>query len=290
MRARRTLLVLVVTACSDGAAAPPPPSASSTAPAPPTADRTRATTILKAQVASLRSGDAALVASFAADAVVLVPDARAAHGETTGLREAIARLGPHDTLKDIRLGKVVADATPAAVWWSAELTMVAESREPESSPHKTETTLRVTELATADSGWKVVAGAFAAAARPENRADPDEIDTASTTAAGPLTPLLADPAKLELALAPRAVVFGTDKGEAAWDTAAHALLKKWSKLALSINGAPREVRGKGWGFAIANVDWKQPKEKSPARMAALVIATPTTVGGWQVVAAQYTAY
>lgn len=101
--------------------------------------------------------------------------------------------------------------------------------------------------------------------------------------------MLADPGKLEQALAPSAVVFGTDKGEAAWDAAAHAQLKQWSKLALSINGAPREARGKGWGFAIANVDWKQPKEKSPARMAALAIATPTA-SSWQVVAVQYTAY
>jgi hypothetical protein len=40
----------------------------------------------------------------------------------------------------------------------------------------------------------------------------------------------------------------------------------------------------------ADVDWKQPKEKPPTRMAALVIATPASATTWQVVAVQYTAY
>ena len=311
MHARVAVLALLA-ACQSAPAAPPTrsgaadakpgPGATTAAQAPRAAgpaagagavnaDMSRATDILRAQVASLRNGDDAFVASFAADAVVLVPDARAAHGDTTGLREAIARLNPHDTLKDVKIVKVIAGSSPSAVWWSAELTLIVDSKEPESPPHATETVLRLTELATADAGWKVVAGAFAAVAKPENRADPDEIDASSTTAPGPLTPLLADPAKLDASLAPHAVVFGTDKAEAAWDIAAgHTLLKSWIKLALSINGQPRELRGKHWGFAIADVDWKQPKEKSPARMAALVIATPASATTWQVVAVQYTAY
>lgn len=283
MLARCCLATLVLIACHDAPASPGAGSGASP-------ETTRATTVLNAQVASLRSGDAALVDSFAADAVVLVPDARAAHGETTGLRDAIARLNPHDTLKDVKVARLVAGGNASAVWWSAELQVSVTAQEPGSTARATETTLRVTELATADAHWKVVAAAFAPVAKPENRADPDELDAASTTAPGPLTPLLADPAKLDAALAPHAVVFGTDKPEAAWDVAAgHALLKGWGKLALSTNGKPRELHGKDWGFAIVDVDWKQPKEKSPARMAALAIATPAGAG-WQIVAVQYTAY
>jgi hypothetical protein len=100
-----------------------------------------------------------------------------------------------------------------------------------------------------------------------------------------LTPLAGNIAKLDAALAPQTVVFGTDKGETAYgDTAAHAMLKKWTKLAFAVDGKPRELSGKDWAFAITNVSWQQPKEKVPARMSCLVIGTPTAV-----VAVQYTA-
>jgi len=47
--------------------------------------------------------------------------------------------------------------------------------------------------------------------------------------------------------------------------------------------------GKRWAFAIANVDWKKPKEDVPARMSALVIAIPSEPpGSWRVVGVQYT--
>jgi hypothetical protein len=289
MFVRTLILSAVLIACSkepraNGApspASPPskaPASPPSKAPAPPTASgaSSRATTIMNAQVAAINTGEEAkLVDTFSDDAVVLVPDPRAAHGETTGLPQAIARLAPHDSLKSIKVDKLVAGANAGAVWWSAELTVTTTKT----------TTIRVTELATSDAKWKVVAGAFAAVRPAEAAADSAPIKAGSTTAAGVLTPLSGDIAKLDAALTHETVVFGTDKGEVAYgDAAAHAMLKKWSKLAFAIDGKPREMHGKDWAFAITNVNWQQPKEKVPARMSCLVIANPTAV-----VAVQYTA-
>lgn len=251
----------------------------------------KANAIFDAQVAAIKANDeAALAGTFSKDAIVLVPDPRSAQAETTGLREAIARLSPHGSLRGIAVTKIVANTNASAVWWSAECTIKAVESEPQEEPEATTTTIRVTELATADTGWKVVAAAFAELRTPAPSSVARPIDEPSTTATGTLTPLSGDVAQLDAHLASAAVVFGTDKGEAAYDAAAaHKLLKGWAKLELSVPGKSRELHGKDWGFAITNVDWQQTKEKKPARMSALVIGTPTPRGGWQVVAVQYTA-
>lgn len=248
----------------------------------------RATAIMNAQLGALKNAkEAALVDTFAKDAVVLVPTPRLAHGETTGLPAAIARLSPHDTLKSATVTKLVSGSSASAVWWSAEVNLVADSLE--AATQTTSTTIRVTELATADANWKVVAGAFAEITASRMRADPSPIDDASTTAAGPLTPLAVDVAKLDIALGPKVTVFGTDEGEVGWDAAAsHALLAKWKALPFALGGKPRALAGKDWAFAITPIDWQQPKKKVPTRMSALLIGTPTASGGWQVVAVQYT--
>ena len=253
-------------------------------------DTSKAKATLDAQIAAIKSVDAAALAgTFASDAIVLVPDPRLAQAETTGLREAIARLNPHSTLRGISVTKIVANANESAVWWSAECTINAVDAEPQETPSARTTVIRITELATRDSNWKVVAAAFAELATPAAYSQASEIDDKSTTTAGPLTPLSGDAGKLDAQLASSTVVFGTDKGEAAFDAAAaHKLLKSWAKLKFSVANKSREIHGKDWGFAITNVDWQQAKEKHPARMSALVIATPTAEGGWQVVATQYT--
>jgi len=297
MRVRAIVACVVVLAFHKPAAEAGSGSASPSAAGPasglgaPVSDKNveRATTIMNAQLGALKnSQESALVDTFAKDAVVLVPTPRLAHGETTGLPAAIARLSPHDTLKSATVTKLVAGSTASAVWWSAEVNLVADSLE--AATHATNTTIRVTELATADANWKVVAGAFAEITAPRMLADSDPIDDASTTAVGPLTPLAADVAKLDAALGSKVTVFGTDKGEAGWDAAAsHALLAKWKTLPFMLGGKPRAVAGKDWAFAITPIDWQQPKKKVPTRMSALVIGTPTAIGGWQVVAVQYTA-
>jgi len=251
----------------------------------------KANTIFDAQLAAIKANDeAALAGTFSKDAVVLVPDPRSAQAENTGLRWAIARLSPHGSLRGITVTKIVTSANASAVWWSAECTIKAMEYVPQEKPAATTTTIRVTELATAEAGWKVVAAAFAELQTPMASSVARTLDDPSTTPAGPLTPLAGDVAQLDAHLASSAVVFGTDKGEAAYDAAAaHKLLKGWMKLKFSVPGKSRELHGKDWGFAIANVDWEQPNKKMPSRMSALVIGTPTASGGWQVVAVQYTA-
>lgn len=269
------LAVLILLGCHQSAI-------SSATPATPNAisgDNKRATTIMKVQVASLVDNDGALVDTFAPDAVVLVPDARVARADTTGLREAITRLEPSAQLKGVAIVKLVAGADDGAVWWSAELAV-------KRADGKT-VTVRATELATKDAGWKVVAGAFGELRKAGAPSEADDIPDKSATAAGPLSSLLAKPGNAPDALAPSAVVFGTDTGEAAWDSAsAKKLLAGWSRLDFTVNGKVREVSGASWSFAIANVDWKQPNKKYLARMAGLVIAD----GSGHVVAVQYTAY
>ena len=267
----------------------PRTGSASVKPAPaPKADQKHASMIMDAQVAALLNADNdALVATFTSDSVVLVPTPRAAHAETTGLLAAIAQLDPHDKLKTAKVTKLVAGSSESAVWWSAEVSFTADSLE--ASSGTTSTNIRLTELATADSGWKVVAAAFAAIKPPRALADGDPIDAGSTTKAGPLTALATNAEKLDASLASSVVVFGTDKGETAWDvSAAHTLLARWKSLSLVVASKPREVSGKDWSFAIVSVDWLKSKDHAPFRMSALIVGTPSG-SGTQVVAAQFTA-
>jgi len=276
MFVRILMFSAVVFACSkapdaSGAPTPKPDKATS-------GDSSRATTIMNAQISAIQDGDEAkVVDTFSADAVVLVPAARSAHAPSASLLTSIGGMDPAgESMKTIKVDKLVAGANAGAVWWSAELT-VTTSRKTRK--------VHVTELATSDAKWKVVAGAFAHETAAEPAADSALLSDKITTAPGALSPLAADIPKLDAALAKDTVVFGTDKGETAYgDVAAHAMLKGWSKLAFSLDGKPREMHGKDWAFAITTVNWQQPKEKVPARMSCLVIGTPTTV-----VAVQYTA-
>jgi ketosteroid isomerase-like protein len=271
----RRLALMILLGCHQAATSVAAPAAPATN---GHGEGARARAILDAQVASIVANDAALVGSFTPDAVVLVPDARLAKGETTGLREAITRLEPGARLKGLTVGTFSGGGDDGALWWSAELAVTR-------ADGKT-TTIRATELATKDAGWKVVAGAFAELGKPGNTDDAGDLDEASSTPAGTLAPLLGKPAALSAALATAAVVFGTDKGEAAWDgAAAKKLLAGWSHLDLSVPRRVRERSGAGWSFAMTYVDWKQPKKKYLARMAGLVIAD----GSRHVVAVQYTA-
>src|SRR3569833_3605670 len=92
---------------------------SATAAPPP-----KASAILDAQLAAIKASDeAALAGTFSKDAIVLVPDPRPVQAETTGLRESIARLSPHGSLRSIKVTKIVANANASAVWFSAECTI-----------------------------------------------------------------------------------------------------------------------------------------------------------------------
>ena len=257
-------------------------------PSPAMSADARARQILDAQIAALRSRGDAIVATFSPDAIVLVPDAREAKTAPM-LRDAIARTSPHQAVADIKLVKLVAGARDGATWWSAELDVAITRGEPETGDRGGTAHVRVTELATSDAGWKVVAAAFSEpSALGMQRAAPSPIP--STTDAGPLSALVLG-TKLHDALAadPSVTVFGTDKDESAYGpAAARALAAKWTHADVALQGKPREVRGTSWGFAIANVDLNAPGNRFPSRMAALVIAVPDG-DAWRVVAAHYTA-
>lgn len=289
-RAALVPLVLVPLACTkqDGSkhqVRPPvasdagPPRADAARPATPSVSPAeRAKQTLERLVTALRTDEAAVLATFAPDAVVLVPNPREVSEPNSGLREALARLPPSATLADVTVDKLVAGGNAEAIWLTAELTLV----------HGDDVkTVRVTELATADRGWKVVVGAFSEPNTVTGRKHgPGPL--AFGTPAGPLTAMLVDPSKLGVALAadPTVTVIGPKEGQRAQGAGAKNFLAEWSGLELETNA--REVRGSGWGYALARLKLNVPGEKHPARLSALVLGVP---GGdrWSVVAAHYAA-
>jgi hypothetical protein len=244
----------------------------------------RATKVLDAQIAGIKGATSRPLDTFAPDATLLVPDPRSR--SRPALEDAIRRTSPHEQLRGAKLQKVVAGGDDHAVWVSAELSLSIWSAEPGTPAHLTTRELRVTELLTADAGWKVVAAAFSEAHDPTMEKSPGA-PIAGATEAGPLTALLAAPDKLAAALDKSAAVYGTARDERGYGAAAPKLVAGWSKLALTIGGTPREARGEHVGFAIAYVDWARKGDKYPSRMAALVIGKPAASGGWSVVAVHY---
>ncbi len=122
----------------------------------------------------------------------------------------------------------------------------------------------------------------------ERRGELGEVDPlATTTDAGPLSKLLIDPGAIAKTLydEPSIVVLGTEMSErAVGPAAAKKLLGSWAKLALSIDGKPREVRSATWGYAAANVAWmvKGKTTKMRATLYALQID-----GAWKVVGVHF---
>jgi hypothetical protein len=280
---RSALLLLAVAARVGHAGAPISPPIDAT-------PEGRAKSVLAAQIAALQAGDDSIIKTFSGDAVVLVPGPREAKTPDRGLREAIARLSPHFSLKKIAIVKLVAGGNVDAVWFSGELAITAHGAEPGEKQHDTKTTLRVTELVTAQAGWIAVAAAFSEPGKPLTSMYPPGA-VPNPTEAGPLAALLAAPVQLDAALGSDAsvTVFGTDAAERGYGAkAAHALVGTWSKLVLAIDGKPREVRDKQWGYAITQLKWNKPKDQYPSWMSGLVIAVPAAGGKWSVVAVQYT--
>ena len=209
--------------------------------------RSRASHVLDAQIGGLKGDPAKLVATFAADATLLVPDPRSP--SSPSIEDAIRRTSPHDTLRGVKIDKQVVGGDDSAVWVSAELSLSIWRDEPGTKAHLETRAVRVTELLTAEAGWKVVAAAFSEPHDPTMEKNGGAPLTGATDP-GPLSALLATPDKLAAALAKDATVFGTDRDERAYGPATGKLVASWSKLALSIGGKPREVHGKTAGFEI----------------------------------------
>ncbi len=250
----------------------------------------RAKALLDLQAKAISDRDqAALDATFVPEVIALVPDPRAI--VTRSDIDSIRRTSPHESLNWAKFTKIVAGGDANAVWISAELEVDGAGGEPGFGTHRFRRHLRVTELATADRGWKVVAAAFTEPSSPREVGDPAPEMPAKADKPTALADLLAAPAKLEAALGkdPSVTVFGTDEGEKAYGgAAAHAIVESWKKLAFTRVGDVHEGRGKGWAYAMSYVDWlRKPTDKKPLRMCALAIAQLDAKGAPTIVAVQY---
>lgn len=230
----------------------------------------------KALLARQTSDDAGQPSPVADDALVFPRTSEARTGNWLG------------ELTAARGAKPIIGGTADVAWIVAELTQpyslldcpVALARCHKKRP------VRVTELvASTPKGWQVVA----AHVQSKVKGGGTPGDLPATTAPGPLTAWLTDPVALAAALAdtPDVVVLGTEPKERAVGKKAGArLLTSWRKLALSIAGAPREVRTARWGYAAANVDWTR-KPDDVVHMRATVFATSTDGAHWSAVVVQY---
>ena len=295
---RSLALFLVLAACKSGASKNEPTTGSAVgsagsagsavavvapdAAAKPATDVTpRAKQLADAQITALHGLDqAALSGTFSKDAVIL---ASGAGHETSDdmLAQTFAQLSPHDTLKDVSASGLVAGGNDDAVWWFENVTIEKHNAEPGEKPSDVTTSMRVTELATAASGWKVVAAAAGASGSARQPGGVFPIPDA--TSPGPLAALLADPAQLAAALAPDAVAVGYDDKVGAGADKARAVVTAWPK-GMTVTDA-REVRDAKSGFVQANVSWPAPSGK-PYRATAQVLALPKADGSWSVVAVQ----
>jgi hypothetical protein len=249
----------------------------------------RAKSLLEKQLKALPSDNAALLATFAKDAVVMLPRGAAKIEPDLELGGQIAGMNPHAEMKGAKLSPIVAGGTAGMAWLAAELEITVALAEPGEKPSTATHTVRAVELIDAASDWKVVAASFTEV-RSLERLRESLGPITLPTPAGPLVKLLAAPDDLAAALSTDpVVVFGTDKAERAiGQAAAKALLAKWRKLPLAIEEADkvRDVRTTSWGFAMADVNI--PKSGgSPYRMSAFLVAVPGPSGSWSVVAVNY---
>jgi hypothetical protein len=247
----------------------------------------RAQKVIEAQVAAFKANsDASLAGTFDKDAVVL---ARTGHEVDEGLlARTLAQVGPHERVLEVKLNNLVAGGNDDAVWLMAELAIAKQNEEPEAKPSTTSEVIRATELIAASAGWKVVAAAFSDSRKPGRLGA--TFPMLDTTAAGPLAPMLAAPAKLADALAadPSVVVIPPEDPAAVGPHAARALLATYAGRKLVVDGAARELHSETWGFAQANVSWLEPGG-SPYRLTAQLIALPAPNGSWAIVAVQFLA-
>lgn len=234
------------------------------------------------------SDNVALLATFAKDAVVMLPRVAAKIEPDLEHGEQIAGMNPHAEMNAAKLGEVVAGGNASMAWIAAELEInhpVIGARREAVDRDAHGAGRRTTRCGVGMEGRGGVAhrGAVARTAPPVPRGNP-------VADGSRVVKLLAAPDELSKALSgDRVVVFGTDKAERAiGQPAAKALLAKWRKLPLAIEEADkvREVRTASWGFAVADVNIAK-GSGPPHRMSAFVIAVPGPSGAWSVVAVNY---
>lgn len=252
----------------------------------------RARAVLGAQLEALPANDAAFMATFVKDAVVMLPGFAAKLTPELEIGGQVANMNPHATMKSATLKSIVAGGSASLVWFAAEVEIVVESHEPQFEPSIDKDVIRAVELLDAASDWKVVAASFTRV----HALSPMKISRGGipggTTEPGPLAKLAASPKSLaDLLAADPVVVFGTDGAErAVGQTAAKALLGQWKNLSLTLEAGDkfREVHTDHWGYALADVNIAKPGG-APLRMSAFVVAVPSG-GTWSVLAVSYGAF
>jgi hypothetical protein len=285
-----SLAFILTSACTAKADSPKP--AGKALPAKPKASPTpeeRARTLLEKQLKALPSDNAALMATFVKDAVVMLPRVAAKLDPELELGGQIAGMNPHATMKSAKLGQIVAGGNASMVWLAAELEIVVLSAEPGEKPSSATHAVRAVELLDGAADWKVAAASFTEV-RPLEQLRESLGPIPSPTPPGPLVKLLASADALASSLSSDPVaVFGTAAAErGVGQSAAKTLLAKWRKLPFAIEEADkvREVRTAAWSYAMADVNIPKPGG-SPFRMSAFLVAIPGPNGAWSVVAVNY---
>ena len=273
--------------------------AATTAAADKPADRAKA--FVQTQLAAMtKANDAAVKATFAADAILLggtfdssVPIAKQDNVEFQGF---LMNGSPHSGFRTASIKSVVAGGTDAFVWLTAEISATYASQEPEQKAHTVTHVVRMTELVVADgSTWKCVAAVFDRPGPVEGHYEAYAKPVGGATKPGGNRMLLASVGTVAAGMMaddPNAFALGTEAGERGiGPAAARKLLKAWSDLPMNIVGDSREVETKAYAFVQGKVAFKLPDKDDHSKnliypMSALVIAIPAH-GGWNVVALHY---
>ena len=245
-----------------------------------------------AQLAALSKGDdAAMKATFAADAIVLgtFDESEPIVNMPSGFQDALMSGSPHDTFKKAATKSFVAGGNDQMQWFTAEIEATFDNHEPESRP--TKNNKRITRITAVIAGNKAIAAVFDRPNPSQGYYSGEHVKIGNPTKSLTLAPLLANPAELAKNLAPDVVILGTDKKErAVGRAAAQKMLRSWTKLGLELGADSREVVTKSYAFAQVSVMFRKPGREKGKELAfpmtALVVAVPQG-DGYSVVLAHY---
>lgn len=231
------------------------------------------------------SDDGPMRNHFEPDATVILP------GSITNGTLPAAKLDgftnlEYGTVDAFKAGKPTTGNKGGATWYLADIKQawrVNVDCGVEDPRCKRSRTLRLSELVV---GGKVVV--MHVDDPSADRSHAEASDTfASPTEPGPLAKLIVDPAAIAKTWLddPSTFVLGTEVGEkAVGPAAAKKLLGSWSKLALAIDGKPREVIKGGWGYAAANIVWTAKGKKTAMRATLYAVQVN---GAWKVVGVHF---
>lgn len=219
-------------------------------------------------VSTQLSDDNQMQVHFEPDATVILPATVTTGALPDDKLDSFTKL-EYGSMDSVKVGKLISGKRGDATWYLADVKQawaINVDCPPALERCHRSRTMRLSELVV---GGKVVAMHVddpvegTTTARP---VPPDPI--AATTEPGPLAKLVVDPAAIAKTLLEDKTTFvlGTDAAEKAVGTAAaRKLLGTWSKLALALEGKPREVVKGDWGYVAANVAWTVKAKKTVMR-------------------------